>query len=208
MAAVAGVSAGACEDRARCVCQPAEGHLGNNQEPPHRTMKEKLGSLIQTAAAGLGGAGTLLAGKDLIAPDDIDKVNAAGGSIATALGIILAAIIVHVIGARIKKSGGTPGGMPAITLTTAAALSLAGFALPSCSVVGSAVTGAPIPATAVQRTGGGDAEPVLIASTDLAQAEAEARVAREAGQAPPVNGLYDAGRAAKAVREVFTESSK
>ncbi|MCW1884001.1 hypothetical protein OKA04_04625 [Luteolibacter flavescens] len=172
-------------------------------------MKEKLGSLIQGLAIALGSIGTFLEGQNLIAPEDVAAVNNAGGSIAAALGIILAAIIMHVIGSRIKKSGvGNSGGnLPAIALTMTVALSMVG-ALPSCSVVSSAVTGAPIPATSVQRADQPGARPFLVASADVAQAEAEADAAEQAGTKPPIHGLYDAGRAATAVREVFTESSK
>lgn len=80
--------------------------------------------------------------------------------------------------------------------------------LPSCGVIGSAITGEPIPATTVQRAGQPDAQPIQIASADLAVAEDAARRAEILDEAPPVHGLYDAGRAAKAAREVFTESSK
>lgn len=90
-------------------------------------------------------------------------------------------------------------------------LLLVGFALltlPSCSVIGSAISGAPIPATTVVRAVDADAMPIQVVSADLAVAEEQARDAERAGTAPPVHGLYDAGRAAKAAREVFTGSSK
>jgi hypothetical protein len=106
-----------------------------------------------------------------------------------------------------NKTGGSGGGIPSIMIT-AAAFCLAGLALSSCSVIGSAITGAPIPATAVQRAGHADATPFMVASGDLAQAEAAAEAAEKAGEQQPVNGLYDAGRAASTVREVFTDSSK
>lgn len=171
-------------------------------------IKEQIGSLIQKAAYGLAGIGTFLGGKDMIAPEDVAAVNNAGGSIAAAIGIILAAILVHVIGSRLKKSGGGSGGnITAFLVTTAAALSMAG-SLPSCSAVGSAITGQPVTGTAVQRAGHADATPILIASGDLAQAEAEAEASGKANTPPAVHGLYDAGRAAKAIREVFTESGK
>lgn len=85
---------------------------------------------------------------------------------------------------------------------------LAVAALPSCAPLGSAITGAPIPATAVQRSGHEDATPVMIASADLVQAEAAAESAAKAGEDLPVNGLYDAGRAASVIGEVFTGSGK
>lgn len=101
-------------------------------------------------------------------------------------------------------SGGNGG--PLLVVMAAGLLAMG--ALPSCSAVGAAITGAPIPATAVQRTGGGDSPPVLVASADLAGAEAAALQAERLGEPPPVHGLYDAGRAAATLREVFTESSK
>ncbi len=107
--------------------------------------------------------------------------------------------------------GGSGGSLPLVAMAGIATWGtglVGALFLTSCSVVGSAITGASIPATAVQRAGHDGATPILVSSADLAQAEVEAEVAAKAGQAPPVNGLYDAGRAAKAVRQVFTESSK
>lgn len=107
-----------------------------------------------------------------------------------------------------KKSGGS-GVTPAFALLAAGGLSMAGLVLlPSCTVVGSAITGAPIPSTSVQRSGSKDADVIQVVTLDLLAAEEAARRAKTLGEPPPTHGLYDAGRAAKAVREVFTEGSK
>lgn len=100
-----------------------------------------------------------------------------------------------------KLSG--PGGLGLIM-----AAALYGLALPSCSSLSSAITGAPIPSTTVQRAGQPGAQPIEVSSADLAQAEDAARRAEILDEPGPVNGLYDAGRAAKAAREVLGKSSK
>lgn len=79
-------------------------------------------------------------------------------------------------------------------------LAVLAVGLTSCAAISSAITGQEIPATAVQRAGHPDAPVIMIASSDLSQAEA--------GPAETIHGLYDAGRAAQVAREVFTESSK
>lgn len=70
----------------------------------------------------------------------------------------------------------------------------------SCSTVSSAITGLPIPATAVQRAGHDESVTILISSADYALAE----------QAPAgtVHGLYDAGYLSARAREVVIEAVK
>ncbi|GAA5482070.1 hypothetical protein [Haloferula sargassicola] len=107
------------------------------------------------------------------------------------------------------NAGSSGGNLSVLFLAAAAGLSMAGLTLlPSCSVAASALTGAPIPAESVQRAGDPDAHPILIVADDLARAEREAEQATENDEPAPVNGLYDAGRAAAMAREVFTDSGK
>lgn len=105
------------------------------------------------------------------------------------------------------SAGGDTGGLHG--WLAAAALLGAGL-LPSCASIGSALTGAPIPTVEVARSGAKDATVVRVATIDWLQAEQEARAVEAAG--PMANGtvwgLYDAGRAADAVRGVFSEPSK
>lgn len=107
-----------------------------------------------------------------------------------------------------KNGGGSGGISPLLVIGAAAALSLAGFGLSSCSPVYAIATGQVPPATAVQRAGDGKAPVVMVASGDLAQAEEEAVRAEVLNESAPVNGLYDIGKVVDVSREVFTGSSK
>ena len=77
---------------------------------------------------------------------------------------------------------------------------IASVALQSCSTVSSAITGLPIPSTAVTRAGHDGENIVLISSADYALAE----------QAPigTVHGLYNAGYIVENVRAIVIESTK
>lgn len=74
------------------------------------------------------------------------------------------------------------------------------LALPSCEVIGSAITGQDIPASSVQRTGQPQAVPILVSSADLALAE----------QSAPgtIHGLYNAGYLATKARQTVIEATK
>ena len=80
--------------------------------------------------------------------------------------------------------------------------------LPSCNVVGSAITGQAIPSTPVQRTGHDEAPVVHISSSDLALAEKAAEEAISLGKTPPVYGLYNAGYLAEVARQTVIEATK
>lgn len=86
--------------------------------------------------------------------------------------------------------------------------SLALLSLPSCGVVGSAITGQAIPSTPVQRTGHDEAPVVHISSSDLALAEEAAEKAILLGKTPPVHGLYNAGYLAEVARQTVIEATK
>jgi hypothetical protein len=101
-----------------------------------------------------------------------------------------------------------PGGFSGLPVWVAAVALIGGSVLPSCSPLSSAITGAPIPATAIQRAGQPQAPVVMVASADLAVAEDAAARAEILNEPAPVQGLYDAGRAAEVVRGVFIEPSK
>lgn len=189
------------------------------------TMKTKLATSIRHALTSLPALGTYLATKGWLSPAEGAQLDGSLDNLYAVIAALLAAVLVRLImlavarfapglapllGNDTEASGGNaPGGgmSPALLISTAAALSMVG-ALPSCSVVGWAATGQPPAATSVQRIGAADATPILVASADLAQAEAATEAAATAGEAPPIHGLYDAGRAADAVRSVFSESSK
>jgi hypothetical protein len=99
------------------------------------------------------------------------------------------------------SSGGTTG-LPLMVMA-AAGFSMAGVCLlPSCTAIGSAITGDPLRASEVARVDDPTSEPVLIATRDLLDAEDAAEHARETGSTPAIYGLYDAGRAAEWTRQV------
>lgn len=108
-------------------------------------MKDLITKTLTTATAALGGLGTYLATKGLIAIGDIDAVNGAGTSLGAALVVILGAVITHLLmvaGAKlfrrgageqeVEKSGGSGGTTPLILLACTAAALMGG--LPSCSM--------------------------------------------------------------------------
>lgn len=107
-------------------------------------MKDLITKTLTTATAALGGLGTYLATKGLIAIGDIDAVNGAGTSLGAALVVILGAVITHLLmvaGAKlfrrgageqeVEKSGGSGGTTPLILLACTAAALMGG--LPSCT---------------------------------------------------------------------------
>ena len=107
-----------------------------------------------------------------------------------------------------KDESGNEGGGSSGKLGLFAALIISAIALPSCNVVGSAITGQAIPSTPVQRSGHGEAPVVHISSSDLALAEMATEGAILLGRTPPVHGLYDAGYLAEAARNTVIEATK
>jgi len=82
------------------------------------------------------------------------------------------------------------------------------FSQVSCSAIYSAATGQPIPSEPVARVGDPDAELIQVSSADLAQAEAETKLAKERGELPPVYGTYPAAKYAQLIRDTVIESGK
>lgn len=187
-------------------------------------MKERLASLIRHAITALPALGGYLASKGWLTGAEGSQLDAALTDALAVIGAILAAVVTRLVMQLVGKhapalkdflkddddsskggpSSGVGGGL-------AMALFFVGIGmhvtvLPSCSAVSGALGGT-IPATAVQRAGNEHAQPVLIASADLAQAEEATAQALERGESPPIYGTYDAGRAAERLREVFTERS-
>ena len=108
-------------------------------------MKDYLSSLLRHAFTALAGLGGLLVSINLIDPADAPAVDAAGGTLASALVVILTAVIGRLLitlGAKIfrigagengeKNNGGGVGTLPLWIVGTAAALM---GALPSCSSI-------------------------------------------------------------------------
>lgn len=80
--------------------------------------------------------------------------------------------------------------------------------LSGCAGLMSGITGQPILTTSVQRAGQPDAPVIMIASGDLAQAEAQAKLAESNGTQKTAYGLYDAGRVASLVEQTVDASGK
>lgn len=180
------------------------------------TFLKFLLPLIATFAAG---AAAWLADKGIINADQAANTTAEIQTALNGLAAVAAGLCALLVTWAINKflgrksdggktTTGSSGGIVPSILVMAAASFLVGLMLPSCTAFGSAVTGTPPPATPVQRAGHADAPAVLVASADLAQAEAAAEQAEKEGKDQPIHGLYDVGRAATVIREVFTESSK
>ncbi len=113
--------------------------------------------------------------------------------------------LTSIVWSFIEKGGKAPkSGIPAIALIACLAL----LTLPSCHVIGSAITGQSIPSTSVQRAGNDNAPVIHISSTDLALAEQATEAAILTGQTPPVHGLYDAGYLAGVARKTVIEATK
>lgn len=165
-------------------------------------MKRFLQILAAVAAACSAVAGLDLAGVIELLPEKIAPVVAVGPAIAASLFHFVVALGDVLDDGEKNDSFGK---LKAVLLPLAVGSLLC---LPSCSVVHSVATGQPIPSTTVQRAGQPEAQPIEIASVELAQAEAAAEAADLTNSPRPVNGLYDAGRAAQVAREVFTELSK
>lgn len=70
----------------------------------------------------------------------------------------------------------------------------------SCSSVASAISGQPIPSTAVQRVNDPTAPIIQVATADITIAEQ--------GDPAAVHGLYDAGFLAKRAREAVIDATK
>lgn len=100
-------------------------------------MKDQLLSLLRHAASGLAGLGALLASKSLIAPDDVDAVNAAGLSLGDSLVVIVGALLMRLLLMGISRFFPTdgnstrPGVDVLLVMGTAAALMTT--TLSSCS---------------------------------------------------------------------------
>lgn len=88
-------------------------------------------------------------------------------------------------------------------LVFCAAVLLVAMCATSCSAIASAISGDPIPASAVTRvTSPGDpvTPEILVVSADLARAER--------GNPETIYGLYDAGKIAEAAREQVIKATK
>ncbi len=105
------------------------------------TMKDLITKLVATLASGLGGIGTFLAGRDLIAPEEVDRINSTGAGLAGGIVLIVVAILTHLalrFMGRNRVDGSGPG-TPGIMLMAAACLLGGASSLSSCS--GYPVTG-------------------------------------------------------------------
>lgn len=80
--------------------------------------------------------------------------------------------------------------------------------LSSCSGFIAGITGQPVATTAVQRAGQPQAPIIMVSSSDLAQAEEEAKSAEASGSKKKALGLYDAGWVAEQVGQVIEVSGK
>lgn len=123
-----------------------------------------LASHVRHFLTFLAGLGTILLGWNLLAPEQVAEVNAAGGKLIEPLMVILGAVGVFVARlalswmTRIFRSGsgeldddpkgGSGGGLPCLLLLCGMA-GLMGFCLPSCA----AVSGMPIKASVLVEEG-------------------------------------------------------
>ena len=111
----------------------------------HRTnhiniMKDTLASLIRHALTALAGAGTFMAGRGLIAPDDAAAVNASGATVQDALVVVVVAVVLRLLmtfGGKLFAAHMEDGknGSPAWVLLLGM-VGLLGMGLPSCSSSG------------------------------------------------------------------------
>jgi hypothetical protein len=116
-----------------------------------------LASHVRHFLTFLAGLGTILLGWNLLAPEQVAEVNAAGGKLIEPLMVILGAVGVFVArmalawiskifrsgsGELDNHKGGSGGGLPCLLLLCGMA-GLMGFCLPSCA----AVSGMPIKAS-------------------------------------------------------------
>jgi hypothetical protein len=101
-------------------------------------MKDTLASLLRHALTALAGAGTFMAGRGLIAPEDAEAVNASGATIQDALVVVVVAVLMRLalkFGGKffsadtVGKSDG--GGVLLLLLGVAGLLGMMG--LPSCT---------------------------------------------------------------------------
>jgi hypothetical protein len=178
------------------------------------TIKPAVASLVRHLVTWASGLVAYVAALPFFPPEDTAEVTAEGNKMLAALAAVLTVAITRLIlwaAAKIFSPGGEldgtsdgPGWGPGAVVLLLTGCMFVTLGLTNCSVIGSAVTGAPIPSTGMIRAGSKDADVVQVATIDLLKAEEQARSA----DPPAVWGLYDAGRAAAELREVFTEGSK
>lgn len=103
----------------------------------YHIMKETLTSLLRHALTALAGAGTFMAGRGLIAPEDATAVDASGATISEALIVIVVAVLMRLLmsftGKFFAAQNGKGNGSGAMLLLLGATMFL-GFASSSCSL--------------------------------------------------------------------------
>lgn len=100
------------------------------------TMKETLLSLVRHALIALLSLGTFLSSRGMIAPEDVEAVNASGATIREALAVAITAMLARLIlkfGGKIYSAHKGDGNPPGSLLLLLGLAGLATLGLPSCT---------------------------------------------------------------------------